>query len=248
MHNIGIIPARYASTRFPGKPLSKIGEKTMIQRVYEQCQKSSYLDEILVATDDHRIFEHVQSFSGAAVMTSTEHQSGTDRIAEAVEKKFPAAKIVVNIQGDEPFIEPSLIDSIIQPLQDGKAAIATACKRIKDSESIFNPNTVKVIFNQKKEALYFTRSPIPHIRNTIKEDWLGKGVFYKHIGIYGFQKAVLMEITQAPMSVLEKLEALEQLRWLDLGYTLYVEETEHESIGIDTPEDLEKANAFINYE
>lgn len=239
MKTIGIIPARYASTRFPGKPLIDLGGKSMIQRVYEQCNKAGLLDKVVVATDDDRIFDHVQSWHGQVVMTGQHHQSGTDRIAE-VARSEPGYDVVVNIQGDEPLIPPLLIDTVIQPLLDGKAEIATAARLLTNTGRILNPNIVKVVFDNFGKALYFSRSPIPYIRQLPRDEWATQSCFYQHIGIYGFQREVLLEITKAPMGQLEQLECLEQLRWLQMGKSIIVQQTEMESIGIDTPLDLKQ--------
>lgn len=244
MQCIGIIPARFASSRFPGKPLINLGGKYMIQRVYEQCQKSQYLDQVIVATDDQRIYDAVQSFGGLAQMTKADHQSGTDRIAE-IAGTFQSKDIIINIQGDEPFIEPDLIDALIEPLREGKAQIGTAAVQIKHTSAIFDSNVVKVVFNQNQSALYFSRSPIPYQRDHQAEDWLSYGAFYKHIGIYAFLQATLMEISQALPSAIEQQESLEQLRWLDMGKTIFIHQTNHESIGIDTPADLEKIKHLL---
>ncbi|MEM6377400.1 MAG: 3-deoxy-manno-octulosonate cytidylyltransferase [Bacteroidota bacterium] len=244
MQCIGIIPARFASTRFPGKPLVDLGGKYMIQRVYEQCQKSQLLDEVIIATDDQRIYEVVLQFGGKVKMTRSKHQSGTDRIAE-VAADYQAEDIIVNIQGDEPFIDPQLIDALISPLKEAKSQITTAAVSIKESEAIFDPNVVKVVFNQHKSALYFSRSPIPFQRGEDQSSWLANGEYFKHIGIYAFLQSTLLEVSQANISRLEKQESLEQLRWLDIGKTIYVHQTEHESIGIDTPDDLEKIKHLL---
>lgn len=244
MQCIGIIPARFASSRFPGKPLIDLGGKSMIQRVYEQCLKSKYLDQVIVATDDERIFDAVQSFGGLAQMTKTDHQSGTDRIAE-VASSYATEDIIINIQGDEPFIEPALIDALIEPLKVNKAQIATAAVKLKSTTAVFDPNVVKVVFNQSQSALYFSRSPIPYQRDQKPEDWLSNGQYFKHIGIYAFKQASLMEVSKAPVSILEQQESLEQLRWLDIGKSIFVHQTDQESVGIDSPKDLEKIKHLL---
>ena len=234
----GIIPARYASTRFPGKPLVNIHGKSMLQRVYEQCQKS-ILDQILVATDDERIANHVQDFTGEIILTSSSHKSGTDRIAEAVNKlDLQDDGIIVNIQGDEPFIDPQDINLLVNCFENKKTQIATLVKKINTLETLENPNNPKVVLNAKKEALYFSRVPIPHLTGLKKLDWLNHHTFYKHIGIYGFRTAILKEISILPHGILEQKENLEQLRWLENGYRIQTAETNSDSIAVDCPEDL----------
>jgi len=242
MKFLGIIPARYASTRFPGKPLADIAGKPMIQRVYEQV--AGLLDDIVVATDDDRIFQAVQDFGGKVVMTSPNHRSGTDRCYEALVKIGGNFDVVINIQGDEPFIKPSQIELLKACFEDEKTQIATLVKPFSadvDFEVLFNPNTPKVILNANREAIYFSRSVIPYIRGKQPADWLNSSVFYKHIGIYAYKSDVLGEITTLPQSSLELAESLEQLRWIENGYTIKAGITDEETIGIDTPEDLEKA-------
>lgn len=240
MQILGIIPARFASTRFPGKPLVDIGGKTMIQRVYLQACQAKSLSKVIVATDDKRIYNHVKSFGGQVIMTDSRHQSGTDRCAE-VATNFQDMQAIINIQGDEPFINPLQIDLVAERLKQNTAInIATLAKKITLSDQIFSPNIVKVVFNHAKTANYFSRSPIPFLRNIEKEDWLAKGNFYKHIGLYGYQRTTLLEIAKLPMSHLEKSESLEQLRWLENGYKIGISLTDIETIGIDTPADLKK--------
>lgn len=240
---IGIIPARYASTRFPGKPLIDLGGKTMIQRVYEQCKKAESLSDVIVATDDIRIEEHVKSFGGKVVMTSAEHQSGTDRCAEVVRTYDGLCDAVVNIQGDEPFINPFQIDQLCAAFHLPHTQLATMKKKIVLESEIQNPNCVKVTANLQNEALYFSRSVIPYPRN-ITTDF----VYYKHIGIYGYRKETLLEITNLPMGSLEKVESLEQLRWLENGYRIMLVETEIENIAIDTPDDLALVEKYLKTE
>jgi len=244
MKSLGIIPARFESSRFPGKPLVEIGGKTMIQRVYEQCQKASTLTEVIVATDDTRIFEHVISFGGKVKMTASHHSTGTDRIAE-VAAGMEGFEIIVNIQGDEPFIHPQQIDSVINIFEKNEnAEIATGVKLIENQADIFNPNVVKCVFGKNGKALLFSRSPIPFLRNEEKENW-PVAHFYKHIGMYAFRRNTLLEITKLVPSRLEKLESLEQLRWLENGFEILTTQLPFDSFGIDTPEDLEKANNFL---
>lgn len=243
MNAIGIIPARYQSTRFPGKPLQDILGKSMIQRVYEQSCKSQQLSAVCVATDDLRIFEHIQSFGGNVVMTSADHKSGTDRCREVISHLETEGKhfdIAINIQGDEPFIEPSQIDSLISCFDDEKTQIATLIKEIHATDELFSPNCVKAIRDKNNFAIYFSRNPIPFIRSAENEDWLSNHTFYKHIGIYGYRTEVLKEITNIGPSTLENAESLEQLRWIENGYRIKTAITSFESIAVDTPEDLQK--------
>ncbi len=234
---LGIIPARYASTRFPGKPLADIGGKSMIQRVYEQVKKSKLVTDVIVATDNQEIFDHVTKFGGRVRMTKESHVSGTDRCYEALTLQKASFNYVINIQGDEPFIQPEQID-LLARLLDGKTEIATLVKKIEDREQLFNPNVVKAVVAANGEALYFSRSTVPHIRNTPEAEWMSKHSFYKHIGMYAYRTDVLKRLTELPVSALEKAESLEQLRWLENGFRIKVAETKKETIGIDTPEDL----------
>lgn len=238
MKTLAVIPARYASTRFPGKPLVEINGMSMIRRVYEQVQRAELISDQVVATDDHRIFDHVISFGGKVMMTNTDHQSGTDRCAEVVQK-LTDYKLVINVQGDEPFIDPSQIDQVAQLLEgDTKAEIATLAKRISSNEELFNPNIVKVLLTNSFRALYFSRASLPFVRGAKEKDWLQSTSFYKHIGIYGFKSQTLMALTQLPRGNYERAESLEQLRWLENGFHIQVGITEKETIGIDSPEDL----------
>ena len=239
MKVLGIIPARYASSRFPGKPLVDIGGKSMIQRVYEQAKKCDNLSEVVVATDDERIFNHVQTFGGVAVMTADTHQSGTDRCAE-VALMHPEYEVIINIQGDEPFIDPEQISKLAACFTDNNTQLATLIKRIKTEEELFNTNSPKVVVNKLSEAVYFSRSALPHIRGQETENWLEFYAFFKHIGIYGYRADVLQQITKLPVSSLEKAESLEQLRWIENGYRIKVAETELETYAVDIPEDLLK--------
>lgn len=237
-----IIPARHASTRFPGKPLADMRGKPMIRRVYEQVKQA--VDEVWVATDDERIFKAVASFGGKAVMTSAAHNSGTDRCREAFEKVTPQAEIIINIQGDEPFVQPEQIRTLMDCFDDETVQIATLVKPFRKEdgfEALANPNSPKVVINQRGEALYFSRSVIPYVRDIDQAQWIDKQIFYKHIGMYAYRASVLRQIAGLPTSVLEKAESLEQLRWLENGFKIRVGITQTETIGIDTPEDLEKA-------
>jgi len=245
MKTIGIIPARYESSRFPGKPLEILGSKSIIQRVYEQASKARRLDEVVVATDDERIHDHVLSFGGQVAMTLASHRSGTDRCAELAER-MGDAEFIINIQGDEPFIAPEQIDRVAEPLaRRSEVSISTLAKRIEQVDSLHNPNVVKLVMNRKQEALYFSRSAIPFVRGYEPEQWLEKGVFYKHIGLYGFRASVLSDLTLLSPSAYEQMESLEQLRWLESGYRIFVSITDTETIGIDTPEDLQQAKKYL---
>lgn len=239
MKILGIIPARYASSRFPGKPLVDIGGKTMIQRVYEQAKKCRSLSEVVVATDDDRIFNHVNGFGGVAVMTGANHQSGTDRCAE-VARLHPGYDVIINIQGDEPFIDPEQITKLTACFNDPETQLATLVKRILTEQELHNTNSPKVVINKLSEAIYFSRATLPHIRGQEPENWLEFHTFFKHIGIYGYRADILQEVTKLPVSPLEKAESLEQLRWIDNGYRIKVAETELETHAVDVPEDLEK--------
>lgn len=246
MKFLGIIPARYASTRFPGKPLADMKGKYMIQRVYEQARK--VLDHVCVATDDDRIFNAVQSFGGEVVMTSAQHRSGTDRCFEAYRTLGGHEDVVINIQGDEPFIKPEQIESLIACFDSPQIQIATLVRPFEASEgyeALANPNSPKVVLNERHEALYFSRSIIPYLRGVEPAEWLTRHTYYKHIGMYGYRADVLGQITCLPQSSLELAESLEQLRWLQNGYTIKVGITTQETIGIDTPADLEKAIALL---
>ncbi|MBN1388255.1 MAG: 3-deoxy-manno-octulosonate cytidylyltransferase [Bacteroidales bacterium] len=243
MTQIGIIPARFASTRFPGKPLAKIEETPMIEHVYRRASQA--LEKVFVATDDKRIYNTVLEFNGEAIMTSPLHRSGTDRCAEALniirEKYDINPEIVINIQGDEPFIKPEQIRQIGSCFDDENVEIASLIMKIKDWKSLNDPDKVKVIINKERYALYFSRSAIPYVRNADKEKWLSYHTFYKHLGIYGYRAETLDRISSLHPSSLEKAEALEQNRWLENGLSIKCSITDWESIGVDTPEDLERA-------
>ena len=236
---LGVIPARYASTRFPGKPLIDILGKSMIQRVYEQAKKSRKLSEVIVATDDDRIFAHVKSFGGNAVMTAPQHPSGTDRCYEALKKSDKDFKYVLNIQGDEPFIDPSQID-LLAKLCDGKTELATLMIPVDSHDVLFDTGEVKITMNNNHEALYFSREVIPHIKGVDKKDWHKHFQYYRHVGMYAYRADVLQKITTLVPSALEKAESLEQLRWLENGNKIKLAVTDFDSHCIDTPEDVEK--------
>ncbi|MDR2916753.1 MAG: 3-deoxy-manno-octulosonate cytidylyltransferase [Tannerella sp.] len=247
MKFLGIIPARYASTRFPGKPLADMDGKSMIQRVYEQVL--STVDQLYVATDDGRICETVKNFGGHVVLTSEEHRSGTDRCYEAFQKIGSNFDVIINIQGDEPFIQPEQIELLKNCFSETDTQIATLVKPFDKNgdfeQTLFNPNTPKVVLNNQSEAMYFSRSIIPYIRGEKHTGWLKAHPFYKHIGLYAYRSDVLKEITALPQSTLELAESLEQLRWLQNGYKIKVAITHQETIGIDTPEDMEKALEYF---
>lgn len=239
MRILGIIPARYASTRFPAKALALIKGKPMVEMVLQQCKKSVLLSDVVVATDHQEIYNTVIKAGGKAVMTKDSHPSGTDRCAEVIEKLQENFDFVINIQGDEPFIKPEQIDLLAGALEK-ETEIATLIKKIEDKETLFNPNTPKVIFNEEKNAIYFSRNTIPYLRNFPQEEWILKHTFYKHIGIYAYRTDILNSITKLQVGKLESAESLEQLRWLENGYKIKVCITEFDSHGIDTPEDLKK--------
>jgi len=243
----GIIPARYASTRFPGKPLALIGGFSMIERVYRQASK--VLEEVWVATDDEHIRDAVIAFGGKAVMTSSSHRSGTDRCAEAAGKIIKgtsdADTVIINIQGDEPFIRPEQIRLLADCFADSGVKIATLIRRVSPGEDLADPNQPKVAVSNKMDAICFSRSVIPFLRDAPREEWTARHTFYKHIGLYGYRASTLSEITSLPQSPLELAESLEQLRWLENGYTIRCAVTPWESIGIDTPADLKRAEKML---
>ena len=246
MSIIAVIPSRYASTRLPGKPLVDICGKTMVQRVYEQVRKVELFDDVLVATDDQRIFDAVTAFGGKAVMTSEDCPSGTDRLIEVATAN--PADIYVNIQGDEPFIAPKQIETLIRCFENKDIDIATLVKPFSANDSIDileNPNSPKVVLDAKGEAIYFSRSVVPYLRGVERNDWLKSHTFYKHIGIYAFRAKALNEVTALEQTPLEQAESLEQLRWLESGYRIKIEVTNTKTFGIDTPEDLQRAEQYL---
>lgn len=240
---LGIIPARYASTRFPGKPLANIGGRTMIERVYSQSKKSQFLSDVIVATDNELIVEEVKRFGGKVCLTSPAHPSGTDRCAEVIDAMKLSCDAVINIQGDEPFIEPKQIDLLCACFEDERTELATLIKEIVDTRVLFNPNSPKVIVDRDRFAIYFSRHPIPYLRGYDQEEWIERHTFFQHIGIYGYRPAILKDITQLEPSSLEKAESLEQLRWIENGLKIKTAITPYETIAIDTPEDLQKIAA-----
>ena len=245
MKILGVIPSRYASTRFPAKPLASIGNKTMVQTVYAQVKKSRLLDNVYVATDHLQIEAHIKGFGGNVMMTSENHRNGTERIFELVSRLSEQYDAVVNIQGDEPFIQPEQIDLLCEAISQNEVDIATLAKKIDIEEELFSPDVVKVIFNEQHKALYFSRQAIPYTRSYEQKDWLNKFNYFKHIGLYAYKTKVLKELVDMAPSRLETAESLEQLRWLEAGYNIYIRETQFETFGIDRPEDIEKALKFI---
>lgn len=235
MKILGIIPARYASTRFPGKPLIDIAGKTMIQRVYEQAKQCNLFSKIIVATDDEKIFNHIANLGGDAIMTDSTHQNGTERCAEVVEKLTDSFDIIINIQGDEPFVDPNIFSLLIHAFSDELTEIATLIKPISDESLLANPNIIKVTKNKQGRALYFSRAAIPFLRNAEAPIQ-----FYKHIGLYAYRRKTLLNIVQLPLSTYENAEMLEQLRWLENGYAIQLVETELEADSVDVPEDLDR--------
>ena len=243
---IVIIPARYASTRFPGKPLALLGGKPMIQRVYEQV--AGVVEDVVVATDDERIYNAVEAFGGRVVMTSANHKSGTDRCWEAYQKQGEEFDVVINVQGDEPFIAHSQLKAIMACFEDEATDIATLVKPFTEEDGLAaleNPNSPKVVLDKQSRAIYFSRSVIPYLRGVEREQWLKTHTYYKHIGMYAFRADVLREVTSLAQSPLELAESLEQLRWLENGYKIGVGISNVETVGIDTPEDLQRAEAFL---
>lgn len=243
MKFIGIIPARYASTRFPGKPLALLGGKPVIQHVYEKV--AAVFEAAYVATDDERIYDVVKAFGGQVVMTRTDHKSGTDRIEEAIEKIGGEWDVVVNVQGDEPFVAKSQLDTICHCFDDPTTQIATLGKPFESMEAVQNPNSPKIVVDNMGFAMYFSRSVIPYVRGKEKSSWLTHYPFLKHLGIYAYRKDVLRQVTQLPQSSLEIAESLEQLRWLQNGFKIKVGTTDVETVGIDTPQDFERAEEFL---
>lgn len=242
---VGIIPARYASTRFPGKPLIEIEGRSMIQRVYEQAAKSSFLRKIVVATDDERILQHVRAFGGEAVMTAMHHPSGTDRCWDALQQLQEDYSYVINIQGDEPFISPGQVDELAIALQDGSTELATQMIAVGSHELLFDKGEVKIVLNDRNEALYFSRSVIPFLKGIDEKEWHLHHIYYRHVGMYAYRRDVLEAITKLPVSALEKAESLEQLRWLEHGFKIKCVPTKYDSHCIDTPEDIDKVLAMI---
>lgn len=250
MSILAIIPARYASTRFPGKPLAILGGESIISRVYHRVCRCSVIDDVIVATDDDDICDHVESFAeeGAVMLTSDEHRSGTDRCGEVLQRlgnQGYSCDIVLNVQGDEPFVEPSQLKTLVACFDDPAVQIATLAAPIADTDELLSPDNVKVVRAADGRALYFSRQPLPYRRGVDTKHWLDKGQYLKHVGIYAFRSEVLPELCRLDVSPLEDAEKLEQLRWLEAGYTIHVALTDHANIGIDTPDDLAAAENYL---
>ena len=242
---LGIIPARFASTRFPGKPLADIGGISMIERVYQQAKKATSLADVIVATDDRAIEKEVKRFGGRVSLTSPDHPSGTDRCAEVLEVLNLNCDAIINIQGDEPFIDPRQIDLLCSCFDDSRTELATLIKKIHSESILFSPNSPKVVIDADGFAIYFSRHPIPYLRGVPDSEWVQRHQFFQHIGIYGYTSEILRKITQLPPSTLERAEALEQLRWVENGFRIKTAVTTADSIAIDTPEDLERVVANL---
>lgn len=240
MKILGVIPSRYASSRFPGKPLAEIKGKPMIQHVYERAIQAKHLSDVIVATDDQRIFDVVKKFKGKAIMTSENCENGTDRCREVIEKHLPDFEIIINIQGDEPYVHPEQIDKLCSLFENENVELGTLAKQTHSADDILNPSRVKVVIDKSMDALYFSRSPIPFLRGRDNHEWGKHHTYYKHLGLYGYRKETLLKYNQLSPSELEKAEALEQLKWLENGYKMRVGITEYDSHAIDTPEDLEE--------
>jgi 3-deoxy-manno-octulosonate cytidylyltransferase (CMP-KDO synthetase) len=248
MKVLAVIPARYASTRFPGKPLALLGGKPMIEWVWECVSTVPTISKAVVATDDERIIEAVSAFGGNAMLTSSSHRSGTDRcgeVLETLEKAGEQYDVVVNVQGDEPFVQPEQMNGLTACFEEADTVIATLKTAIRSTEELLSPNNVKVVCDKEGRALYFSRQPIPYLRGVEQQEWLQKHSYYKHVGIYAFRAATLKELVRLPQSALEMGESLEQLRWLENGYSIKVRQTQQANIGIDTPEDLQAAEHFL---
>lgn len=250
MKTLAIIPARYASTRFPGKPLALLDGRSIISHVYGHVHETPQITDSVVATDDIAIFDHVKNLFGeaAVMMTASSHRSGTDRCGEvlqAMEQRGKHYDIVINVQGDEPFVDPTQLTTLIDCFDKPDVQIATLKTRIHTLEELSSPNNVKVVCGDHDQALYFSRQPLPYLRGIAQEHWLEKFEYYKHVGIYAFRPSVLHEICQLAPAAIEQAESLEQLRWLSAGYSIRVKETQHANIGIDTPDDLAAAERYI---
>ena len=243
---LAVIPARYGSTRFPGKPLTDLHGQSLIQRTYGAIERTGMVDALVVATDDERIADHVSHFGGKAVMTAADHPTGTDRVAEAA-RAFPTAEIVVNLQGDEPFIRADQIEALLRAFQEPGVAVATLAAPVADEHALLSPNVVKVVRNREGRALYFSRHAIPYLRDVPVGRWIEQGKHLQHVGVYGFRAEVLQQLTGLPPAPLEQEEMLEQLRWLSAGYGIHVAVTDRPSLGVDTPADLEEARRRFSH-
>ena len=241
---LAVIPARYASVRFPGKPLADLGGQSVVQRTYLRARSCELVDRAIIATDDERIADHVRGFGGEVLLTRADHPSGTDRVAE-VAARVPGASIVVNVQGDEPFIDPAQIEAVIRPFSEPTISIATLCRPITDEQALFSPNVVKVVRSDAGRALYFSRHALPYLRDLPVGQWIHQHAHYQHLGLYAYRASVLPALTRVPEGELERWEKLEQLRWLAAGYAIHVGVTERAGLGIDTPEDLEAAREYL---
>ena len=241
---LAVIPARYASVRFPGKPLADLAGRSVIQRTYIQADSCALVDRTIVATDDERIAVHVRDFGGEVMLTRSDHPSGTDRVAE-VAARVPEASIVVNVQGDEPFIAPAQIEAVIRPFAEPTISIATLCRLITDEQALLSPNVVKVVRSNAGRALYFSRHALPYLRDVPVGQWINQRAHYQHLGLYAYRASILPALTRVEEGELEQLEKLEQLRWLAAGYAIHVGITERAGLGIDTPADLEAARAYL---
>ena len=248
MRVLAVIPARYASTRFPGKPLALLGGKPMIEWVWERVASMPAIDEAVVATDDGRIADTVATFGGRAMMTSDKHRSGTDRCGEVLERMEAKGKqfdVVVNVQGDEPFVQKSQLQTLVDSFENNDTQIATLMAPIGEVTELMSANNVKMVCDKEGKALYFSRQPIPYMRGVAMEEWLQRHTYYKHVGIYAFRSEVLKSVVRLPQSELELSESLEQLRWMENGYGIKVCQTEAGNMGIDTPEDLAAATQYL---
>lgn len=249
MKVLAIIPARYASTRFPGKPLALLGGKPVVQWVWERVSAVPELTDAVVATDDERIVRAVEAFGGRVMMTGSHHRSGTDRCGEVVERlksQGQTYNVAINVQGDEPFVQAEQLRTLVGCFADEKTRIATLKTAIRSTEELLSANNVKVVCDRQGRALYFSRQPLPHLRGVEQDRWIVSQPYYKHVGIYAFRTSTLAELVRLPQSALERSESLEQLRWLENGYTISVRETSAANIGIDTPEDMEAAERYLN--
>lgn len=245
MKILGVIPSRYSSSRFPGKPLIDLAGKSMIQRVYEGAIQCSDLDRVIVATDDIRIFDHVQRFGGDVLMTSDQHESGTDRCGEVLDK-FPEYDVIVNIQGDEPMVDPNQLQELLAAFSSDRVHIATLGIAVKSQAELFNPNRIKVALNANGNALFFSRNPIPFGAQILEAHWLEKYPYVRHIGLYAYRSQTLRKLVKLKPCAIEKQESLEQLRWMYYGYSINVVLTEIETPNIDTPEDIEQVLAQLS--